>query len=254
MKRGAALSRPFYGALLRKRYLIFAAVLFVLGAGLISTLWLYRLSSRLFPVKEVVFYGNKHLSEMELRSLTGIDENEGLIKLSSAGISKDLLKSPWIKGVSIRKDFPDRVLIKIHEASPFALLELKGRTFFIDDAGRMLEEIKGNTVPFLPIISADPFNRHDDFSEALYLARVVRDKKIATERSRVEIVADKGPENLSMVIDNVVIKVGQGDYEQKIRRLLDLEDEIRRRAVTVDYVDLRFANRVVVKPIREAVK
>lgn len=254
MKSGSANSRSFYGALLRKRYLIFVFVLFVLGAGLISTLWLYRLSSRLFPVKEIVFYGNKHLSETELRSLTGIDEKEGLIKLSAAGISKDLSKSPWIRGVSIRKDFPDRVLIKIHEASPFALLELKGRTFFIDDAGRMLEEIKGSTVPFLPIISADPFNRHDDFSEALNLARVVKDKKIATERNRVEILADKGPENLSMVIDNVVIKVGQGDYEQKIRRLFDLEDEIRRRAVTVDYVDLRFANRIVVKPIREAVK
>jgi len=52
----------------------------------------------------------------------------------------------------------------------------------------------------------------------------------------------------------VVIRMGQGDYERKLSRLLALEDEIKKRQIAVDYVDLRFANRVVVKPISEVVR
>jgi len=234
---------------LRARPIFFGVLVLLIG----MSLWLYRFSAGLFPVREVVFSGNMHLSEGELMTITGIDKNESLLTLSAKGLSTKLLQSPWIRDVSIRKEFPYRILIKIGETSPFAILETKGRTFLIDERGRMLEELKG-TVPFLPIINADPFRNHDNFMEALNLAKAIKDRQIATERTRVEIVADKGPENISMVLDNVVIKVGHGDYEQKLNRLFALEDEIKKRAITVDYVDLRFANKVVVKPISEVVR
>ncbi len=241
----------------KKRFgtrLIFPAALALLvAAGIIVSVLVYQASARAFPVSEVVFYGNTHLSEGELRAMAGISKNEGLFAVSSKRVSARFLKSPWITNVCIRKDFPHRVLIKIQEASPFAILEMKGRSFLIDEKGKMLEEMK-DTVPFLPVITSDPFKNRDNFLEALNLAKAVKEEKIATERSRVEIVADKGPENISMVMDNLVIKMGQGDYERKLRRLLALEDEIRKRAIAVDYVDLRFANRVVVKPISEVVR
>ena len=104
------------------------------------------------------------------------------------------------------------------------------------------------------MITADPYKNKDNFAEAINLAKVIKDKKIATERSRVEIIADKGAENLSMIVDSMVIKVGQGDYERKLQRLFELEQEIKKRAITIDYVDLRFVNRVVVKPISEVVR
>lgn len=239
--------------LLVVRSLILISLLLLIVTGVVFSFWLYRTSNEIFPVREVVFYGNTHLSDGELRMMAGIDKNAGILRLSANGVSEKLLKSQWIKDISIRKELPYRILIKILEASPFAILELKGRSFLIDEKGRMLEEIKGS-VPFLPIITADPFRNRDNFMEALHLARVLRDRKIATERGRVEIIADKGPEGISMVLDNVVIKIGCGDYEQKLQRLFQLEDEIRRRAIAVDYVDLRFANRVVVKPINEVVR
>ena len=34
---------------------------------------------------------------------------------------------------------------------------MNGRTFFIDDKGNRLEELKGEAIPFLPVISGDPF-------------------------------------------------------------------------------------------------
>lgn len=238
---------------LKSPFLIAGAVALFAGVAVVLSLRLYGALAGLFPVTEVVFSGNTHLSDAELKAMGGITRSDSLLTFSARSFSGKLLQSPWIREVSIRKEFPHRILVRVAETSPFAILEVKGRTFLIDDRGRMLEEMKG-TVPFLPIINADPFKDRENFLEALSLAKVIKDRKIATERNRVEIIADKGQENISMVLDNVVVKVGYGDYEQKLERLFSLEDEIRKRAITVDYVDLRFANRVVVKPISEVVR
>jgi cell division protein FtsQ len=240
-------------ALFSVRTLTVAALLLGACAVAAGGVWAYRVSARFFLVNEIVFHGNTHLSDGDLKAMTGVNQNEGLLRISAKAISEKLLKSPWIKDVSVRKDLPHAISIQVYEASPFAILETKGRAYLIDEKGRMLEELKG-ALPFLPVITADPFREHDIFMEAVNLARVLKEKKIATERSRVEIVADKAPESISVVMDNVVIKIGQGDYERKLSRFFELEDEIKKRSIAVDYVDLRFANRVVVKPINEVVR
>lgn len=237
----------------KSRPFLLGVLVLLTGAGVVLGLRFYRFSAGLFPVKEIVVSGNMHLSEGELRTIAGISSGDSLLSLSAKGLSAKLLQSPWIRDVSIRKQFPHAIRIRIGETAPFAILETKGRTFLIDERGRMLEEMKG-TVPFLPIINADPFRNRETFVEALNLAKVIKDRKIAAERNRVEVIADKGSENISMVLDNVLVKMGHGDYEQKLDRLFALEDEIKRRAIAVDYVDLRFANRVVVKPISEVVR
>ncbi len=252
---GSSMNRKGPGkGLLRKRPFIALVLILSAATGVFFGLRAaYRASDKLLPVKEVIFLGNTHLTDGELMSLSGIRGDEGFLTLSPKDISAKLLQSAWIREVSVRKELSRRVLIKIEETSPFAILEMKGKSFLIDEKGVMLEEMKG-AVPFLPVIIADPFKNRDNFLEALNLARVLKDKKVATERNRVEIIAGRDPESISVVLDNVLIKVGWGDYEQKLTRLFELEDEIKKRGITLDYVDLRFANRVVVKPISEVVR
>jgi cell division protein FtsQ len=240
---------------MKKGYLLLVLVVLLASAGVAFSLVLVRASARMFPVREIVFSGNTHITEAELNTLAGVRPGNGLLTVSGRDVSSRLLKSPWVRTVSIRKDLPDRLMIRVSEATPFAILDRKGQAFLIDEKGRLLEKVESDSVPFLPIISADPERMHESFIEAIRLAAVVKERKIATERNRVEIIANvKSPEELSLVVDSVVIKIGRGDYEQKLERLFALEDEIRKRMVTVDYVDLRFANRVVVKAINEVVR
>jgi len=250
-------SKTFWGPPLRmKRGRLIAVVLFVVfGTAAIVGLGPYASRLRIFPVKEVVFQGNRHLSERELKTMSGLDSGGDLLGLSARTVAERLLKSPWVRAVSVRKDFPDRVLIRLHEALPFAIVEMKGQAFLVDETGRLLERMKDDSVPFLPVIYADPIKNRDNFMEAISLAGAVRENRVFAERGRVEIVANgKRPDDMAMVVDGVIIKVGYGGYKQKLRRLIELEDEIRRRAIAVDYIDLRYANRVVVKPISEVIR
>ncbi|MEW6215658.1 MAG: FtsQ-type POTRA domain-containing protein [Nitrospirota bacterium] len=225
-----------------------------------------------FPIKRIVFIGNKHLTDDELKTLTGINCNENnpppppfskggkgglscesLVTISNREVSKRLLKSPWIRSVSVRKEFPETLSVAIDETVSFALLDMDGHLFLIDEKGRLLEELKDNPIPFLPIITGDPFKEGEGFSDALNLARLMKDKGFSSERNHIEIIAFK-PQDLTVIIDETVVKVGSGGYEEKLERLIELEDEIKRREIPVDYIDLRFANRVIVKPVTEVIK
>jgi cell division protein FtsQ len=221
---------------------------FTVAIYLISTA-----ASSAFPLREIVFVGNTHLTDDELKSLAGLRKGENLLTLSSREIYEKMVKSPWIRSVIIRKELPDRLRILITEAEPFALLDMKGHLFIVDDRGELLEELKNSPVPFLPVITGNPFGDKEVFLDAIRLAKAIKTTGLLLEKDHVEIIARKA-EELSVNLDGTLVKVGVGDYEGKLRRLRALEDEIKKRDIPVDYIDLRFANRVVVKTVHEVVK
>ncbi|NWF51461.1 MAG: FtsQ-type POTRA domain-containing protein [Nitrospirae bacterium] len=206
-----------------------------------------------FPIRNIIFYGSKNLTDEELKSLTGIHENESLITVSEKEVCEKLLRSPWIRSVGVRKELPHTLAIVVEEVAPFALLEMNNRLFIINEKGDLLEELKDDPIPFLPVIRANPYNKDENFSEALNLAKSMNDLGFSSERNQIEIIVSR-PQELTAVIDGTIVKVGSGDYRKKLERLLELEDEIKRRNIPVDFIDLRFENRVVVKPVKEVIR
>jgi cell division protein FtsQ len=240
-------SRPL--ARLRRTILVLLPVAaFAAAVYLISTA-----SGSAFPLRQIVFVGNTHLTDDELKSLAGLKKGENLLALSSRGIYEKMTKSPWIRSVMIRKELPDRLRIVITEAEPFALLDMKGHLFIVDDRGELLEELKDSPMPFLPVITGNPFGDKEVILDAIRLAKAIKTTGLLLEKDHIEIIASKA-EDLSVNLDGLLVKVGAGDYEGKLLRLKALEDEIKKRDIPVDYIDLRFANRVVVKTAHEVVK
>jgi cell division protein FtsQ len=206
-----------------------------------------------FHLRSVVITGNEHMSDDELKSMAGLGRDENLFRVSSRKISSKIMESPWIRSVIVRKEFPDKLLIHITEAEPFALLDMKGKYFIVDDKGTMLEELRDIAVPFLPVISSDPYKEREAFGEAIALAKTIKNTGSLSRKDHVEIISHK-PQEMSVNIDGVVVKVGAGEYENKLARLSEIEQEVKNRNISVDYIDLRFANRVLVSPVNEVVR
>lgn len=230
-------------------------ILRVFPAGLF-VLFIYFVSTAVISasqIRQIDFSGSEHLTDEELRGLTGLKGNENLVSLSGSRVFRKMTASPWIRSVSIRKEFPDKLHILVKESEPFALLEIKGSLFIVDDRGEMLQELKDTPIPFLPVISGVPFGKKENISEALNLVRAIKGKGLLFEKEHIEIIAGK-PREMSVNFDGVIVKVGEGDYEDKLLRLMDLEAEIQTRNIHVDYIDLRFTNKAIVKPINEVIK
>ncbi len=221
-------------------FFIFLAVI-VLGV---------KFSSRLFPIKNILISGNYQLREQEIRNRINIKNDESLLNISLRDVNKRLKALPWVKNVSIRKQFPNTLMLRIEEAVPKALLKYNNSLFLIDVNSNIIEEIKGGKALFLPVITGiNPKNNRGDILEALKLTDALAEKDMLSTKESIEIKLM--PYGLAMNMDGEVVKVGYGRYGEKLKRWKELEAEIRKRGIAIDYVDLRFGGQVIVKPLKK---
>lgn len=211
-----------------------------------------KLLTRHFSVNEIIVSGNYHLDTNDIVKSMNIIKGKPLLDIRSTDINEKLSENPWIKSVALKKQFPGTLLIKVEEAAPRALLSIKKKLYIIDDDGNILERIKGESIPFLPVIKGVSPKNKKDISEALKLIASLSEKNILSSRESIEI----GTESYGLFVnmDGEFIKVGYGDYSEKFERWIELEPEIRKRGVPIKYIDLRFKDSVIVKPMKQTRK
>jgi cell division protein FtsQ len=225
---------------------ILVLLIVVLAAAAVLGLKIFGQQLR---VKEIMISGNKRLDREDILSALKVHRGESLLNLHFADVRGRLKQNPWIKKVALRKQYPDTLEIKIEEAEPRALLSIKEQLYLIDGEGTVLENIKGETTPFLPVIKNIGPGLGKDMTEALKLVEALSGKTAFADRESIEIGLESY--GLTVHIDGEFIKVGYGRYAEKFQRWIELEPEIRKRGLPIQYVDLRFKDSVIVKPSEE---
>lgn len=225
----------------------------LIAAGLVIALSLSGialLAQNYLFIKEINFYGNRHLTGEDLQALIGCPKKSGLFSVSTTGIYRRLKTSPWIKDAMVRKDLTGKVTVSITEAVAVAVLQAEDKPYLVDREGLRLEEIKEEPVYFLPVIKIDPAGNKDAYQEAVAFAGILYDKKVMAHEGNIEITGTRA-EDITMKVDNMSVKIGVGDFTRKLEKLNFVRDELARRNMTVEYIDLRFADKIVVKPLKQ---
>jgi len=200
-------------------------------------------------VRDIVISGNSRLEREDVLGPLKVKRGESLFSLRFPELRGRLKQNPWIKKADLRKRYPDTLEIRIEEAAPKALLSFNDQLYLVDGDGARLESIKGETTPFLPVIKNIGPGLKREMGEALKMVEALSGKAAFTDRESIEIGLE--PYGLTLHIDGEFIKVGYGDYAEKLARWIELEPEIRKRGLPVQYVDLRFKDTVIVKPLEE---
>ena len=215
----------------------------------------FYLAKALVVVSEVKISGNQHLKAEELITLMRMRRGDELFGVTSRELQVRLMKSPWVKDAVVRKELTGEVNVRITEAVPRAVLAFDTRSYLVDRDGVMLEELKNVPTIFLPVIRGiDPAQMRDAYREALAFIEVIHAKRGGLATSSAFYVTGTRPEDITLHLENTVIKVGSGDFERKLDDLQFVTEEIAKRNIRVEYVDLRFANRIVVKPVNQEVQ
>jgi len=233
------------------RLLRYGITLVSIAGVVLLGIFVLRVSASLMVLRQIEVTGNHYLDREEVLRDAGLYEGMSLLKLSLGEVDRRLRQNPWIRRVFLKKRLPYTLMIKIEEAHPEALLSLHNRLFLIDDGGNILQEIRDDVNRFLPIINIDPQRNHRGFKESLRLIDALDRSGLLDRSNSVEIGLE--PYGLFLKVDGEAIKIGYGDYERKLRRWLELEPELRRMGMKIQYVDLRFKD-VVVKPLNIAKK
>lgn len=228
-----------------KRGIVVLSVLVVVAVAALGV----KLSARTFLLKTIQVYDNSNLEESEVIDALNIREGESLLRISFDELESRLKNIAWIKKVLFRKQFPDTLMVKIEEAVPKALLSLNKRMFLIDGKGNILEEFKDKSTPFLPvIIGINPKTDRGGILEALKLVAAMSKRDAFSDKELKEIMLKSY--GLAMNLDGEFVKVGLGRYAEKLDRWQEIEPEIRKRNIAINYIDLRFKDKVIVKPLK----
>lgn len=201
-----------------------------------------------FIVRDIVVSGNYHLEEEDIVRKLNMGEDTSLLSLRFKDVDETLRNSPWVKKVSIKRQLPDTLMIRIEEAVPKALLSQNGHTYLIGEEGGILEEIGSEGTQFLPVIrDIDPGKDGKELLEALQLIEALSERNVLANMESVEICLRSY--GLEMKIDGEMIKVGYGKYHEKLDRWKDFESRMN-EVGAAKYIDLRFQDKVIVKPLR----
>jgi cell division protein FtsQ len=205
-------------------------------------------------VKEVTFVGNRYIRDDELRALIKVKMGDDLFSVSGKELYKRLKASPWVRDAVIRKELlgfmTGSIVVNITEAVPVAILSIAGVPYLIDKEGNILEQMKDETV-FLPVIKDIDYKKdRDAYMEAVRFANVLHNKRVQSYDGTIEITGQR-PEDITLKLDETSIKIGAGDFYKKLERLDFVRDEIKKRNMSVEYIDLRFADKIIVKPVNQ---
>ncbi|MBF0457508.1 MAG: FtsQ-type POTRA domain-containing protein [Nitrospirae bacterium] len=217
--------------------------------GLVIFMGYYTLSAEYFKVNKYGVEGNSHLKDSDIFDLMDV-KGKNILSVNAEILARRLSASPWIKTSYIRKELPSSILVKIVEKAPAAVLNDGRALFLIDETGVKLDNIE-KPVAGIPVINIEEQYKRA-YAEAVRLVNVIN-KTDALSGKTIEITGMR-PEDISLTLNGLLILMGFGDYEKKLSSYFSLKDEIVGRNIAIEYIDLRFANRLIVKPLKKDMK
>ncbi|HEX9162023.1 MAG TPA: FtsQ-type POTRA domain-containing protein [Thermoanaerobaculia bacterium] len=201
-----------------------------------------------FAVKTIEISGAVHTTRAELDSVTSTFAGVNLFKIDIAHVQAQLLSLPWVSHIDIEKKLPDTLRIRVVERTPEALVRDDGRLRYTDGSGNAFAQVSPlGGDPDLPLIAAtDP----GDIQRCLQLVRDLR-RRDPMLYSRISEVRPLAPHSFALFDRDLgtVVYADIEDISEKWRTLYAIANAERYGRGTIEYADLRFADRVVLRPV-----
>jgi len=243
-----------------------AAILaFVVLVSLLASFRSYLLRAPKFAIGIKEIQGLRHLSEGQvLLKLKEIEEQDrSLFALDLDALRRSVERLPWVKAATVRRVWPDRLMIQVTERVPIAFVRVDDSTQMVDEEGVLLES-KGEGLP------------NFDFPVLMCLESGFETELLMRNRKRIELfqrltrelddngaglshdlsevhLQDAGSVSIVLNDDTVLVHIGADHFQERFRRYLAMSREIKQKYRLLESVDLRFENQVVVNAANEKI-
>lgn len=192
--------------------------------------------------------------EGALQYVSGEDIKEAVSRFAFASlvaIDLDLLKAeletqPWISQVTVRREWPDRLVIQVEEEQPIArwnerhLLNQQGQIFSPENA---MDELQLPRLTGPEQSEQTVMLQYLQFNQLLYPLGV---------RIRDLALNDRGAWTMTLT-NGAEVRLGRDMMLERLRRLVVfLESEYGEQIVNIGSIDLRYRNGIAVAPRADA--
>jgi cell division septal protein FtsQ len=231
-------------------------------ASLLVAYWGSRaaLHAPVLRVNDIVVRGNVRLSTGEVLATVEGLRGASLLRADLEVWRRRLQASPWVRDAALRRVLPGTVEILITERTPMGVARIGSRLHLVDEAGAVIDEYGAQYAEFdLPIIdglsgtSAGGADKAMERRAALasrVLQDVGRQGDLLARISQID-VRDERDAVVLLEGDPAFVHLGEERFLDRLRAYVEMADALRQRVPRIDSVDLRFGDRVFVKPVAD---
>ena len=215
--------------------------------------------AHVLQVDRIAVRGNERLSKGEVIAVLNGLRGENIVSTDLERWRRRLLASPWVRDAALRRSLPSTIDVLVWEREPIGVGRIGGDVYLVDDRGVIIDQYGPQYADLdLPIIDGLGAAPNDaptltDEARADLAARVigaVKSKpKLASRLSQVD-VSDLHNASVILTGDPTVLQLGEDQFAQRLQAYLDLAPALHERVADIDYVDLRFGDRIYVRPTR----
>ena len=219
----------------------------LLAFTLLSLLYRGLARSAFFQVTEIEIEGGSQLSKEQILELSGVDIHSNLIALSGRRIRERLTGNGWVASAVVRRYWPNRLLIRIRERVPVAILNRDGQLFYLDRQG----------LDFTPVLPADDLDypvisgvmskgglgqsEKEGVAEALQFIGCAGggNPNLPAQNISEINIADPGELKLFLMSRPFPINLGRGEMKSKYERLARVLSGLykRKEFAEIVYID-----------------
>jgi cell division septal protein FtsQ len=211
-------------------------------------------------VRRIVVHGNARISSGEVQAIVDGLRGSSILTADLSNYRRRLKESPWIADVALRRVLPSTVEVFVSERTPIGLCRLGSALYLVDAGGTLIDEFGPQYAEFdLPIIDGlvtAPGKGQPSIDEkrAELAARVIESlavrKDIAQRVSQID-VRDVHDAIVMLQDDAALLHLGEEKFLERLQSYVDLAPALREQVSEIDYVDLRFGERVYVRPAKK---
>jgi len=213
----------------------------------------------MLEVETITVRGNERLSRGEVLAVLNGLRGESLVWTDLDAWRRRLMASPWVRDAALRRSLPSTVEVVVAERQPIGIGRINSDMYLVDERGVIIDLYGPQYADLdLPIIdglsaAAGAGGSLTDEGRADLAARVIAAAKakpgIAHRLSQVDV---SDLHNASVILngDPAVIQLGEDQFPARLQSYLDLAPTLRERVAEIDYIDMRFDDRIYVRPTK----
>ena len=234
-----------------------AAVILAVGGFVLYRAASLVLFAEALRVARITVSGNERLARGEVVTLLDGLRGEHMLTVNLEAWRQKLLTSPWVADAAMRRVLPGTVAVAIAERRPLAVGRIASNLYLIDDRGSIIDEFGPNYAEFdLPLIDGLGATPRDggpmvDATRAVLAIRLIvalqGRPELAARISQID-VSDRRNAVVLLKDDTALVRLGDDQFAERLQMYVELLPTLRQRVPNIDYVDMRFDERVYVRP------
>ena len=209
---------------------------------------------RMFRVQRIVVHGNRRLSNEEVLALLDGLQGQSIMAVNLDEWRNAVVNSPWVADALLRRTLPATVDVLVQERNPMGIGRINGSLFLIDDSGSVIDEYGPHyadlDLPIIDGLSSAPGEANPDAARALLARRLLDALRVRNMAARLSQIDVSDSRNAVVLLDGdpTLVRLGDDHFVERLQSYFDLAPALRERVSGIDYVDMRFDERVYVRP------